>query len=182
MSKILLDYVVSKKHHQFRKEHPEINGIAEEYKKLGLSPKERMTRRFELLAGLEEPVLLPDEKICFMRTVTQIPDCFTQDEWAEIREKHFIHESGYLSNLSPDYEGTIKLGLLKKKEDADEYGKRIIDAIINLSDRYAKKAEEEGKRELAEVLKRVPRFGATSFYEALQFFRIIHYSLWLEGD
>ena len=182
MSKILLDYVVSKKHHQFRKEHPEINGIAEEYKKLGLSPKERMTRRFELLAGLEEPVLLPDEKICFMRTVTQIPDCFTQDEWTEIREKHFIHESGYLSNLSPDYEGTIKLGLLKKKEDADEYGKRIIDAIINLSDRYAKKAEEEGKRELAEVLKRVPRFGATSFYEALQFFRIIHYSLWLEGD
>lgn len=182
MSKILLDYIVSKKHHQFRKDHPEIAGIAEEYKKLGLSPKERMTRRFELLAGLEEPVLLPDEKICFMRTVTQIPDCFTQDEWAEIREKHFIHESGYMSNLSPDYEGTIKIGLLKKKEDADEYGKRIIDAIINLSDRYAKKAEEEGKRELAEVLKRVPRYGATSFYEALQFFRIIHYSLWLEGD
>ena len=42
--------------------------------------------------------------------------------------------------------------------------------------------DAEGKRELAEVLKRVPRYGATSFYEALQFFRIIHYSLWLEGD
>lgn len=69
----LLDYIVSKKHHQFRRDHAEYVCIAEEYKKLGLSPKERMTRRFELLSSLETPVLLPDEKICFMRTVKNDP-------------------------------------------------------------------------------------------------------------
>ena len=34
-----------------------------------------------------------------------------------------------MSNLSPDYEGAIKVGLLEKRKSADEYGKRVIDAI-----------------------------------------------------
>ena len=32
------------------------------------------------------------------------------------------------------------------------------------------------------MLERVPRYGATNFREALQMFRIIHFSLWLEGN
>jgi len=182
MSKLLKDYIVNRKHHQFRKDYEEHSKLSNTYKELGLSPKERMTRRFELLAGLETPVLLPDEKICFMRTVKNIPDCFTEDEWAEIKGKHFIHELGYMSNLSPNYERVIASGLLAERENADEYGKRIIDAILDLTSRYQKKAIEEGKMELAKVLERVPAYGATSFYEALQSFRIIHYSLWLEGN
>jgi len=178
----LLDYIVSKKHHQFRRDHAEYVCIAEEYKKLGLSPKERMTRRFELLSSLETPVFLPDEKICFMRTVKTIPDCFTSDEWDDIKSKHFIHELGYMSNLSPNYEDAIKYGLLAKRESADEYGKRIIDCILDLTDRYREEALKQGKTEIAEVLSRVPKYGASSFREALQSFRIIHFSLWLEGN
>ncbi len=182
MSCTLKEYIVNKEHHKYRKDFDEYADLAKEYQALGLSPKERMTRRFELLASLETPVLLPEEKICFMRTVKKIPDCFTEEEWEEIRQKHFIHELGYMSNLSPDYERVIKTGLLAAYDDADAYGKRIIDAILGLTSRYQKKAEEEGKTELAKVLKRVPAYGATSFYEALQSFRIIHYSLWLEGN
>ena len=182
MSKLLKDYIVNRKHHQFRKDYEEHSNLSTTYKELGFSPKERMTRRFELLAGLETPVLLPDEKICFIRTVKNIPDCFTEDEWAEIKGKHFIHELGYMSNLSPNYERVIASGLLAERENADEYGKRIIDAILDLTSRYQKKAIEEGKMELAKVLERVPAYGATNFYEALQSFRIIHYSLWLEGN
>ena len=182
MSKLLKDYIVNRKHHQFRKDYEEHSNLSTTYKELGFSPKERMTRRFELLAGLETPVLLPDEKICFIRTVKNIPDCFTEDEWAEIKGKHFIHELGYMSNLSPNYERVIASGLLAERENADEYGKRIIDAILDLTSRYQKKAIKEGKMELAKVLERVPAYGATSFYEALQSFRIIHYSLWLEGN
>lgn len=182
MSEVLKSYIIDRKHHQFRKDYEEHSNLSTTYKELGLSPKERMTRRFELLAGLETPVLLPDEKICFIRTVKNIPDCFTEDEWAEIKGKHFIHELGYMSNLSPNYERVITSGLLAERENADEYGKRIIDAILDLTDRYQKKAVEEGKMELAKVLERVPAYGATSFYEALQSFRIIHYSLWLEGN
>ena len=182
MSQLLKEFIVNKKHHVYRKEFPQINNIGEEFSKNQLCPKERMTRRFEMLTELETPVLLPEEKICFMRTVKNIPDCFTEYEWKEIKEKHFIHELGYLSNLSPNYERVIANGLLKERENADEYGQRMIDAILKLTERYREEALKEGKKELAKVLEHVPRFGATNFYEALQSFRIIHYSLWLEGN
>ena len=182
MSQKLLDYIVSKKHHQFRKDYPQLNRLCEEFKAQGLSPKERMTRRFELLTRLETPVLLPNERIAWMRTVKQIPDCFTEDEWAEIKKTHYIHELGYMSNLSPNYEDAIRYGLLEKQKTADEYGRRMIDAIIDLSDRYRSEAKKQGKDELAKALEQIPRYGARSFYEALQFFRILHFSLWLEGN
>ena len=182
MSKILREFITSKKHHAYRKTVEEINNMAEEFSALGLEPKERMTRRLEKMLSLQTPVFLPDEKICFLRTAINIPDIFTKSEWDEINKKHHIHELGYMSNLSPDYESVIAEGLLKKRETADEYGKRAIDAIISLADRYLAEAENQGKTELAAVLKRVPRYGATNFYEALQFFRIIHFSLWLEGN
>lgn len=182
MGKKLKAYIIGKKHHSKRRDFPEYRNLAEEYHNLGLSPKERMTRRFELLCGLETPVLLPDEKICFLRTVKQIPDCFNAEEWVEIKQKHFIHELGYLSNLSPDYERVIRVGLLALYDDADEYGKRVINAILKLTERYQAEAVKMGRVELAKVLDRVPRYGATNFYEALQSFRILHYSLWLEGN
>ncbi len=182
MNQKLYDYVVQKKHHQFRKESEKLTGLAERFAQQKLEPKERLTRRFELIAELEEPVLLEGEKICFLRTVTNVPDCFTPDEWDQIKEEHFLHESGYLSNISYDYAGIIEKGLLAVREEADEYGKRIIDAILRLSDRYLEKAEAEGREDIARTLKRVPRYGAENFREALQFFRILHYSLWLEGD
>ncbi len=182
MSKLLHDYIIAGKHHTYRRDLPEIEHLAEQYSAEGLSPIERMTRRFELLTALEAPILLPDEQICMMRTVKKIPDCFTEEEWAEIKSRHFIHELGYMSNLSPNYADTIRVGLLARYEEADEYGKRMIDAILSLTDRYRAEAEKQGRTKLAAVLTRVPRYGATSFYEALQFFRILHYSLWLEGD
>ena len=175
MNKDLYNFIVDKKHHQYRKE------IEISFDK-NMSPIERMTYRFEKITEAETPVLLENEKICFLRTIKNIPDIFTEDEWTEIKSKHYIHELGYMSNLSPDYEGAIMVGLLEKRKLADEYGKRVIDAIIALSDRYKDEAEKQGKMELAKVLERVPRYGATSFYEALQFFRIIHFSLWLEGN
>jgi pyruvate-formate lyase len=182
MSATLRQFIVEKEHHKYRKDIEEYANLADEFCSLGLNPKERMTRRFELLTSLENPVLLPDEKICFLRTVKKIPDCFTESEWKEIKENHFIHELGYLSNLSPDYERVIGCGLLQLVGQADEYGKRMIDAILKLTERYREVALQAGKTELAKVLERVPAHGATSFYEALQSFRIIHYSLWLEGN
>lgn len=182
MDKLLYEFVVNKNHHKYRNEFHQYDNIAEEFSKQGLSPKERMTRRFEIFSKLEKPVLLENEKICFLRTVKNVPDCFTSAEWDEIKSKHYVHELGYMSNLCPDYEGVIKVGLLEVRKKADEYGKRIIDCIIDLSDRYKEEAKKQGKEELARVLERVPRYGATNFYEALQFFRIIHFSLWFEGN
>lgn len=172
---MLKDYILKKEHHKFRKEITLGFNPA-------LSPAERMCYRFEELCKAETPVILPDEKICFMRTVKNIPDIFSESEWENIKKEHFIHELGYMSNLSPDYVGIIKDGLLKRAETADEYGKRQINCIIDLADRYRNEAEKIGRSDISKTLERVPRYGAQSFREALQFFRIIHYSLWLEGN
>lgn len=176
----LLDYILAKKHHAFRVDYTEY--LSEIYSKAGMTPEERMADRFERLTKAQTPHILPGEQIVFLRTTKQIPDCFTEDEWKEIKSKHFIHELGYISNVSPDYEKAIKNGLLALKETADVYGKRAIDNIIALSDRYREEAVKVGRDDIAKVLERVPRYGATNFREALQMFRILHFSLWLEGN
>lgn len=171
--------VIDKSHRSLRRELPE---IAEEYAAAGLSPEERMTRRFEWICQEQEPVFLDDEKICFLRTTKTLPDIFTQQEWDEIRDKHYIHELGYSSNLTVDYARVLNNGLLALKEDADEYGQRMIDALLCLAERYRVAAIKSGREEIAAVLKQVPAYGATSFHEALQSLRIVNFALWLEGD
>ncbi len=175
MDRNLYEYILNKEHHKYRK-NIEITFDQ------SMTPIERMTYRFEQMAKAETPVILENEQICFIRTIKNLPDIFTEEEWKEIRSKYYIHELGYMSNLSPNYEDVIKSGLLAKYEEADEYGKRIIDAIFDLTDRYVAEAKKIGRNDLAEILERVPRYGATNFREALQSFRVIHYSLWLEGN
>ena len=176
----LYNFIVSKKHHQYR--HTVDWKLAEEYSAKGLSPIDRMTDRFKRVCEEEKPVILEGEQIVFLRTVANLPDVFTEAEWKEIKAKHYIHELGYMSNLSPNYYDTISRGLLEKRETADEYGKAAIDNIIMLSDKYLEEAKKQGRADLVEILTQVPRYPARNFREALQFFRILHYALWLEGN
>jgi hypothetical protein len=64
----LRHYIRSGKHKAFRRQLPQLNSLGQEYAVLGLSPQERMTRRFETLCALEQPVILPGEQICFLRS------------------------------------------------------------------------------------------------------------------
>ncbi len=180
MNKFLYDFIVGKEHHKFR--HTVDWNLGEEYKAKGLTPAERMSDRFARVCNEEKAVILENEQICFMRTVANLPDVFTSDEWDDIKSKHYIHELGYMSNLSPNYYDTIAKGLLAKRESADEYGKAAIDNIIALADKYKAEAEKQGRADIVEVLTQVPRYPARNFREALQFFRILHYALWLEGN
>lgn len=86
-----------------------------------------------------------------------------------------------MSNLSSDYEGVIREGLLARRESVDAYGQRIIDALLGLTDRYRAEALRQGKTDLAAILEHVPRYGAVHFREALQSFRILHFGLWAGG-
>ncbi|MCQ2454843.1 MAG: pyruvate formate-lyase [Clostridia bacterium] len=180
MDKKLYDFFVNKEHHKLR--HTVDWNLAQEYSAANLTPKERMADRFERVMKEEKAIINDNEKIVFMRTVANLPDCFTEDEWADIKSKHYIHELGYMSNLSPNYYGTIAEGLLQKRKTADEYGKRAIDNIIMLSDKYLEQAKKQGREDIVEVLTQVPRYPARNFREALQFFRIIHFALWAEGN
>ena len=180
MNKILYNFILNKEHHKFR--HSVDWDLAQEYSNKGLSPIERMSDRFTRLCGEEKAVILEGEQIVFLRTVSNLPAIFTDSEWEEIKSKHYIHELGFMSNLSPNYYDTIGVGLLKKRESADVYGKKAIDNIIALSDKYLEEAKKQGREDLVEVLTQVPRYPARNFREALQFFRILHFSLWLEGN
>jgi len=176
----LYKFIVGKEHHQFRRTVQW--DLATEFSARGLTPIERMAERFQRLTEAETPVILEGEQIVFLRTVANLPAIFTENEWADIRAKHSIHELGFMSNLSPNYYAAIATGLLKKRETADVYGQRAIDCILALSDRYLEEARRQGRADLVEVLTQVPRYPARNFREALQFFRILHYALWLEGN
>ncbi len=176
MVKKLLEAIIEKKHHQFRK-RCEVD-FAGEFCRQELPLIERMTRRFESLTQMETPIILEDEKICFLRTIVNIPECLTKEEKKDITQECYLHS---INNITPNYEKAIRGGLLALSETADEYGKRMIAAIINLADRYREEAVLQGREDIAKVLERVPRYGATSFREALQMFRILHFSIWLEG-
>lgn len=180
MTDELYKFIVDKKHHAYRKDITD--NFAEEFSKRGLSFSERITERFERLCKMQTPVILCGEQIVFLRTTNKAGDVLTEKEWEEYRKKFgHVHELGYTSNLCGDYITIINEGLIKTKERASEYGKREIDAIINLSERYREEALKTGRDDIAEVLEVVPKYPAKTFRQALQFFRILHFAVWLEG-
>ena len=180
MNSTLYDAIVNKEHHKYRRKIG-LN-LADKYSKLSLSPIERMRDRFTLLCDEEKPVILEGEQIVFTRTIENVPDIFTEEEWRHIKQTHFIHELGYLSNLSPNYYKAISTGLIEMRKNADEYGRDAIDGIIRLSDKYCEQARVTGRDDIVSMLTHIPRYPARTFKEALQFFRILHFALWLEGN
>lgn len=165
-------------------------------KLLHLTITNRVAERLKQVLEAEEPVILPDETIVYTRTVENLPPVYTKMEWKKIKETHFIHEQGRVCNISPDYERVIRNGLDKEREKvvnmlsgADEKEEEFlrciiksIDAVLDLAERYREAADKAGNTIAAEVLSRIPHQGARTFQEALQFFRILHFTLWCEGE
>ncbi len=180
MNQPLYDFITAHRQREFRVDA--LPSQAERYKAEGLSPRARMSDRFCRVMDAETPHILPGQKIVFLRTVPRPYDCFTEDEWDAIRSHHFLHEQGYLSNICPDHTYLLKRGLLAVRDASDEYAKADIDALLRLVARYRDEAVRIGREDVAEILGKVPAYPAKTFREALQFFRIIHYSLWLEGN
>jgi len=180
MNQALYTYITEKRHHAHRRAYAGPSGA--QYAAEGLPPRARMADRFARLCAQETPHFLPGQKLAFLRTVTGLPDVMSEAEWAEIRAHHFVHELGYVSNLSPDYASVIRVGLLEVKRTADAASAREIDALLSLAARYRAAAEAEGLPEIAGTLSRVPAYGARTLREALQFLRILHWALWAEGE
>ena len=116
MNQGLYDYIVKDKAHQAFRRTLETD-LAAKYAAQGLSYRERMTRRFELLCAEETPELLPGERICFTRTVRNLPDVLTEDEWAHY--EGFKHELGYMSNVCANYGKVLEKGLSALYPQAD---------------------------------------------------------------
>jgi len=194
----LYNQVLSKKHHALRK--PFDMSVASDFTDRDILPVTRMAMRLNDLFKQEEPHILDGQTIVFIRTVTDVPSIFKADEWEEIKSKHFLHELGYLSNFCADYESTIRVGLDKRLEEINsrlalaesendfegtaflKAAAEQIKSVYMLTDKYKAEALKIGRSDIAEALENVPRRGATSFVEMLQFFRILHYSIWAEGE
>lgn len=195
----LKKYIVDDRlHRAFRRDakSAHLDELAEDFRAAGMTAQERSGRMLEAFLAAETPVILPNEKIVFTRTIRDIPDYFTPSEWEQISTTHFIHEKGEVFNLSPDYERVLAEGLDSRKaaakkglETADAQGRiflesaiRSIEAVQNLIDRYALEAEKIGQPDIAEVLRAVRGGAAKSFRQALQLLRIMHFSIWAAGN
>ena len=195
----LRSFIRAEKHHQFRRT-PEELGLAdlnEKFKTDGVPAVERSARMLRALLDAEMPIIIEGETIVATRTITRIPSIFTDEEWAEIRSKHTLHERGTVSNLSPDYEGIVADGLGKRKADIEarledailsaeqkqflNAAKASIEAVQDFILKYKACAEKAGLTEVAEVLGAIHSEGAKTLHEALQLLRIVHFALW-ESD
>jgi len=194
----LLKFILNKEHHCFRSSVK--LDTAEEFSSKLLSPTKRMSERLVKVLETEKPVILEWERIVGLRTVTSIPDIFTPSEWNEVKKDHFLHEKGYVCNICPDYASTIGCGLEAKRREASKRLERCyaekdpegieflesvisaIDAVEAFADKYLAEARRLGRTELVGILEHIPRYGARTFHEALQFFRLLHFVLWCEGE
>jgi formate C-acetyltransferase len=158
-----------------------------------LPAAERAARRLAYVMDREQPVILEHQRIVGIRTVVTVPEIFTDAERAGRAATHRIHELGKVSNVTPDYAGVLRTGLLQPHEMASglfaepqpsaSHGMRnsvieSIDAVLRWTDRYAEEAARAGSSEQGESLSCVIRTGARTFAEALQLLRIVHYALW----
>ena len=192
-----LEFIDTREHRKLRREltKEEWESIASRIQDRALPVIERYTRRLELFLETETPVLLEDTQIQFIRTLVDFPDIYAPGEMDEIKKSHWVHEKGKVCNIACDY-GTVlaeglegrRARLLRGIESASPeqkeyagYVERTINAAEKFADRYAKLEKESGMGEHGAMLSRVIRFGARTFAEALQLFRMLHFVLWCSG-
>jgi formate C-acetyltransferase len=190
----MLDYfIVRKEHHVFRKEKMDPYFLAKDFARRNFGDLERAAARLQWVLENETPVVLPDEKICLLRTTSTIPEMYTRAEFTVIKKNHAIHESGKVSNVNPRYTLLLSTGTRQKRRELEQYkagtndreklrfynaALNILDSVENFADRYRVEAMRVGNREAAEAFGRIPRDAPSSFSEALQFLRLLHYCLW----
>lgn len=179
--------VLAGDHKVFRRLFPEGDETAFRDPALPLSL--RTALRFAAICDKETPIVAKDAEIALQRTVTGVPEVCSQGEMQAFRQRFFLHERGNVSNICPDYAGVIASGLdavlasIEGKEGELYEALRIeIAALYRLCDRYRIEAERAGNAAVAERFSRLPREGAKSFADALQMFRILHFSIWAEGE
>jgi formate C-acetyltransferase len=145
----------------------------------------------------EHVIIEPDERIVFTRTLPGVPPIYSPEEWARLTAGRTLHEFGPVSNICADWNLLLSQGLLGRKQVALATRERLvddpqasefldsavetIDAVLGLAARYASRAREKEREEIADVLDYVPAHPPRSFHEALQSLRFCQAVVWLSG-
>lgn len=163
----------------------------------GLSWPRRAARLTRRMCEAEQPVIGQDERIVFTRTVPAVPSIYTDEAWAALTEGRTLHELGPISNISADWGMVLSQGLLGRKRVALATRRRLagdpvavefcdaaietIDAVLDLTARYAQAAQAMGRFDIVTLLAHVPANPPQGFHEALQALRILHAAVWMSG-
>ena len=167
----------------------------------GVDDSTRARRGLEEMLKAERPAFMDGETIAFLRTVKQIPDLHSDDEMAARRAAGTAFgEKGVVFNITADFGPTIRDGLSARLAEIErrmvrcwaendtegftflQNARRSVRAVLDLVARYRDAAIAEGRTKIAETLAQVPMHGARTFHEALQALRILHFTMWCEGE
>ena len=189
-------------HKLYRQKPPDLRAAPDllaEFQAEGLSWMQRSARLTSRMCAFEaqRPVILPDEHFVFTRTATRVPEIHSHEEWRDLTEGRTIHELGPISNICPDWGRLLSEGLEGRRQVALSSRSRLaqdaqavefldcaletIEAVLALAASYAAEAQHLGHNQIAEVLGRVPAHPPHTFLEALQFLRLCHAAVWLNG-
>ena len=183
----LLNWIVEGEHKALRAPLDEetLANIRAQIQREDMPLSRRAARRLRLLLENERVHVREDERIPGIRTIPEFPDIYAEGEKERIFAGHFIHEQGRVCNISSDYEGVLREGLLPRRARAEqtlaegrgdrdflESAIETIDAVIAFADRYAEALPD------GEGLKDAMRHGAKDFLNALRMLRMLHLALW----
>ena len=171
--------------------------ILPEFEAEGLSWTQRVSRLLVRMCEAEQPVIEPDQRIVFTRTVPTVPLVYDDEQWGRQFEGGRAHELGPISNICADWGATLAQGLAGRRTAAEaalgsfahdlekvaflDATIESIDAVLALAERYAEEARHQGREDIAGTLDRVPAQPPRSFHEALQSLRLLHAMVWMNG-
>lgn len=161
-----------------------------------LSLAQKVSKRLLKMVNSETPIVFKEDRIGFMRTIKKVPDILSEAQKSELSKDFLLFDGGIVCNISSDYEYSLNVGFDKRLEEIksqlhnannDEREELLameqsIEATYELTAKYQKEAIRVGNTVLADILSRVPYQTPSSFHEALVFFRIMNYMLWLNGN
>lgn len=123
---------------------------------------------------------------------TKAAEAFAREypEWKELADNHFIHGMGSAKgHITWFFDRILTLGVTgfraryeaalqhARDKEAEEFYQGVLimlDALQNFNDKHIAAYEEIGNHELAERMKKVPRYPAETFREAVQAFFMQH--------
>ncbi|HSB66590.1 MAG TPA: pyruvate formate lyase family protein [Anaerolineales bacterium] len=172
--------------------------VLEECESRQLSWSRRVACLVRRQCEAEQTLIEPDEQIVFTRTLLGIPPIYSPEDWASLTEGRTMHELGPVSNICADWSLLLSQGLDGRKRVALATRERMandpkavefldsaletIDAVLGLAARYAEKARQMGRGDIADILDHVPAQPPRTFHEALQSLRLCQAVVWLGGN
>ncbi len=166
----------------------ELNEILPKIRDKNLSYTRRATNALKLFLQYETPIVLEDTLIQGLRTLISFPEIYNDGELNEIKKTHYVHEKGKVTNVAWDVATVLKEGLEGRRKRLLNGNKRdaefvicvqeTIDAVINYADRLGEELIKAGKINHGKMVSKIIRYGAETTLEALQLFRLLHFTLW----